>query len=264
MKKILCLVTVCVMLMLTTVTSSAASDAKFKLKIVSETDTQAVVSLDYEGGASFAAIDFTVEPNKDKAEVTKITDGKGMISFKMQAQAVISQPNVKNGKGLVTAAMIPGYRNVDGEDLFVITLKKLTKDPLTADDIKIVFSNCQDSSLNNIKPVVTCEFSSSSSVEESTSGASATQVSGTQTDKTEESISDNSQSVTEAVTSGDENTQDQTKEETAENKKGSNKTVIIIVSVISAVAVGGGAAVTYIFMKKKNSDSDPEKESKEG
>ncbi len=251
MKKILCLVTVCVMLMLTTVTSSAASDAKFKLKIVSETDTQAVVSLDYEGGASFAAIDFTVEPNKDKAEVTKITDGKGMISFKMQAQAVISQPNVKNGKGLVTAAMIPGYRNVDGEDLFVITLKKLTKDSLTADDIKIVFSNCQDSSLNNIKPVVTCEFSSSSSAEESTSGAFATEQSESLTDKTD-------------GTGVSENTQEQTKEETDENKKGSNKTVIIIVSVISAVAVGGGAAVTYIFMKKKNSDSDPEKESKEG
>ena len=262
MKKVLCFVCVCVMIMLTTVTSSAADDAKFKLKLVSETDTQAVVSLDYEGGASFAAIDFTVEPNKDKAEVTKIEDGKGMLSFKMQTQLVISQPNVKNGQGLVSAAMMPGYRNVDGEDLFVITLKKLTKEALTADDIKIVFSNCQDSSTNNINPVVTYELSSGFTAEESTSNVSATQTSDTQTDKAEEDISENSQSLTEAASADNENAQEQT-DESAENEKGSNKTVIIVVCVISAVAVGGGAAVAYVFIKKKKDSESPEKESKE-
>lgn len=264
MKKILCFISVCVMLMLSTVTSSAAAESKFKLRLVSENDSQAVISLDFAGGTSFSAIDFNVEVNTKKVKVTDIVDGKGMMNFKMQAQAAVSQPNIKGDIAMVTAAMIPGYRNVDGEDLFVITLKKLTKDTITADDIKIVFTNCQDAAFSHIKPVVTYEFSSDTSGE-TVSDPSTTTIAVNPTDA-EQTVDNNTEQSAEVSTSiaTAVNTDEQEKEETAENEKGGNKTVIIVICVLSAVAVGGGAVVAYIFMKKKKNGNEANKESKEG
>ena len=266
MKKILCFVCVCVMLMLGAVTPSAASESKFRLRLVSENDTQAVLSLDFAGGASFSAIDFNVEVNKDKLEVTKIADGKGLTNFKLQAQAAVSQPNVNSTPAMVTAAMIPGYRNVDGEDLFVITLKKLTKDAITKDDVKIRFTNCQDASFSNINPVVTYELAEGSSEEASGSSSTAPIASEptAENEKTDNvtSASQSADGTTSSATA--ENAQEQEKDETADDEKGGNKTWIIVVCVILAVAVGGGAGVTYIFMKKKNERNETNKDSKEG
>lgn len=249
MKKILCFVSVCVMLMLCTITSSAASESKFKLKLVSENDTQAVVSLDFAGGASFSAIDFNVEVNTDKVKVTNIVDGKGMTNFKLQAQAAVSQPNVKGDSAMVTAAMIPGYRNVDGEDLFVITLKKLTKDSLSNDDVKIVFTNCQDASFNNIEPVVTYELTTVSSEEASTTVTTTTAADSTPEDQTADNNAAQSQL---AETSTNSAAAKDT--ETADDEKGDSTTMIIVVCVAVAVAAGGGACV-YFIKKKKNSDN---------
>ncbi len=258
MKKILCFISVCVMLMLSTVTSSAAAESKFKLRLVSENDTQAVLSLDFAGGTSFSAIDFNVEVNTKKVKVTDIVDGKGMINFKIQAQAAVSQPNIKGDIAMVTAAMIPGYRNVDGEDLFVITLKKLTKETITADDIKIVFTNCQDATFGNIKPVVTYELSTGTSGE-TVSDPSTTTIATNPTDAGQTNDNNTDQSAENSTSSAvAENV------ETAEDEKGGNKTMVIIICVLSAVAVGGGAGVTYIFMKKKKNSDGANKESKEG
>lgn len=264
MKKILCFISVCVMLMLSTVTSSAAAESKFKLRLVSENDSQAVISLDFEGGTSFSAIDFNVEVNTKKVKVTDIVDGKGMMNFKMQAQAAVSQPNIKGDIAMVTAAMIPGYRNVDGEDLFVITLKKLTKEKITADDIKIVFTNCQDAAFSHIKPVVTYEFSSGTSGETVSDPSTTTiAVNPTDAEQTTDNKAEQSAEVSTSIATA-ANADEQEKEETAENEKGGNKTVIIVICVLSAVAVGGGAGVAYIFMKKKKNGNEAKKESKEG
>ena len=266
MKKILCFVSVCVMLMLSTVTSSAAGESKFILRLVSESDTQAVLSFDFAGGTSFSAIDFNVEVNDDKLEVTKIVDGKGLTNFKLQAQAAVSQPNIKGNIAMVTAAMIPGYRNVDGEDLFVITLKKLTKDALNKDDITIEFTNCQDASFSNINPVVTYELSAGSSEENASDPATEPNTAEPTDDseKPDNAASQPADSTTSSATAENaEDAQEQEKDETAENEKGGNKTLIIVACVLSAVVVFGGAAVVYIIMKKKE-NNEANNESKEG
>ena len=78
MKKVLCLISALVVMMLSCVTASAANEAKFKLRIVSESDTKAVLSFDYEGGTAVAALDVEISVNGNKLKVDKIEKGQGL------------------------------------------------------------------------------------------------------------------------------------------------------------------------------------------
>lgn len=245
MKKILCLVSVCVLLMISMVTASAENVSKFNLKLATEDDTQAVLILDFDGGTPFSALDFNVVVNEKKAKVASIVDGQGLINFKAQAEAAVSQSNVESTPAMVTAAMIPGYRNVDGSDLFKITITKLEKEKLTAEDVVIEITNCADNNFQPIKTSVTTELGAASEAEKSTSASSAT-------DKTEaESTTDVSATDSDTTTSEQEtNTQKTAENETQDEKKAPNKTAVVIICVVAAV-VAGGAGAAFVFMKKK-------------
>lgn len=245
MKKILCLISVCVLLMLSMVTASAENVSKFNLKLATEDDTQAVLILDFDGGTPFSALDFNVVVNEKKAKVASIVDGQGLINFKAQAEAAVSQSNVESTPAMVTAAMIPGYRNVDGSDLFKITITKLEKEKLTAEDVVIEITNCADNNFQPIKTSVTTELGAASEAEKSTDASSETDK--TEADSTTEvSTTD----LTENSSEPETNTQETTENENQDEKKAPNKTAVVIICVV-AVVVAGGAGAAFIFMKKK-------------
>ena len=230
MKKILCLIFACVLIMLSAVTASAENVSKFNLKLVTEDDTQAVLILDFDGGTPFSGLDFNVVVNEKKAKVASIVDGQGLVNFKVQAEAAVSQSNIESNPAMVTAAMIPGYRNVDGSDLFKITITKLEKEKLTSEDVVIEVTNCVDNNFQPIKASVTTDL-----------------VKPTESDSTTEvSTTDLTENTSEAETDKQELTENETQSE----EKAPNKTAIIIICVVIAVAVAGGAA--FVVIKKKN------------
>lgn len=243
MKKILCLIFACVLIMLSAVTASAENVSKFNLKLATEDDTQAVLILDFDGGTPFSGLDFNVVVNEKKAKVASIIDGQGLVNFKAQAEAAVSQSNIESNPAMVTAAMIPGYRNVDGSDLFKITITKLEKEKLTSEDVVIEVTNCVDNNFQPIKASVTTELGAASKTEKSTEALSTTEK--TESDSTTEvSTTDLTENTSEAET-------DKQETEEKDNEKTSNKTAIIIVCVVVAVAVAGGAAFVVIKKKKE-------------
>lgn len=243
MKKILCLIFACVLIMLSAVTASAENVSKFNLKLVTEDDTQAVLILDFDGGTPFSGLDFNVVVNEKKAKVASIVDGQGLVNFKVQAEAAVSQSNIESNPAMVTAAMIPGYRNVDGSDLFKITITKLEKEKLTSKDVVIEVTNCVDNNFQPIKASVTTELGATSETEKSTEALSTTEK--TESDSTTEvSTTDLTENTSEAET-------DKQETEEKDNEKAPNKTAIIIICVVIAVAVAGGAAFVVIKKKKE-------------
>ena len=241
MKKILCLIFACVLIMLSAVTASAENVSKFNLKLVTEDDTQAVLILDFDGGTPFSGLDFNVVVNEKKAKVASIVDGQGLVNFKVQAEAAVSQSNIESNPAMVTAAMIPGYRNVDGSDLFKITITKLEKEKLTSKDVVIEVTNCVDNNFQPIKASVTTELGKGTEAEKSTEASSATDK--TEPDSTTEvSTTDLTENTSEAET-------DKQETEEKDNEKASNKTAIIIICVVIAVAVAG--SVAFVVIKKK-------------
>lgn len=230
MKRILSLISVCVLLMLSVVTASAENLSKFNLKLVSENDSQAVFVLDFEGGTPFSALDFNVVTNEKKAKVTAIVDGQGLINFKQQADAAISQANVETTPAMVTVAMIPGYRNVKASALFEITVAKLEKEKLTAKDVVIEITNCADNNFNPIETSVTTELGATST----DATVASTEDSGSTTQLTENN--------TEPQTDTQADDQDST------DGKEPNTAAIIVVCVV-AVAIVAGAVI--VIIKKK-------------
>ena len=246
MKKKLCLIFACVLIMLSAVTASAENVSKFNLKLATEDDTQAVLILDFDGGTPFSGLDFNVVVNEKKAKVASIVDGQGLVNFKVQAEAAVSQSNIESNPAMVTAAMIPGYRNVDGSDLFKITITKLEKEKLTSKDVVIEVTNCVDNNFQPIKASVTTELGAASETEKSTEALSTTEK--TESDSTTEvSTTDLTENTSEAETDKQELTENETQSE----EKAPNKTAIIIICVVIAVAVAGGAAFVVIKKKKE-------------
>lgn len=231
MKKILCLIFACIMIMLSAFTVSAENVSKFNLKRVSEDDTQAVLILDFDGGTPFSGLDFNVVVNEKKAKVASIVDGQGLVNFKVQAEAAVSQSNVESNPAMVTAAMIPAYRNVDGSDLFKITITKLEKEKLTSEDVVIEVTNCVDNYFNPIKASITTDL-----------------VKPTEPDSTTEA---STVDLTENTSEAETDKQELTENETQSGEKAPNKTAIIIICVVAAVVVVGGAGAAFVVIKKK-------------
>ena len=270
MKKILCLVFACVLLMLSAVTASAANVSNFNLTLVSQTDSQAVLTFDFAGGTSFSALDFDVKVNASKVKVVEIEEGDALFSFRKQA-TVISQSNVDITPAKVTAAMIPGYRNVNGKDLFKITVKKLTKENLTADDITIVITNCADDKYNLIGTSITSDLpkaGAQTSTDVDSGAENSTTPDGTENSTLTPGETTTSTSI-QIVTDAEGNTiyaeanrpADGETTQKAENttvEKKNDKTTVIIICTVAAVVVGGAAVAAVLVMKKKKSSSDAE------
>lgn len=261
MKKILCLISAVVVIILSCVTASAVGETKLELRIVSESESQVVFSLNFVSGTPVGAMDFDVNVNSNKLKVTKIIDGEDLLNVKLQSGLAVSTSNVDKVPASVTFAMIPGFGSSNGSEMFVITAKKLTNDKVAAGDIKIISSNCTTDQAEQIALTVENAFGTQSGDAQQGADDPAENVDNPATpDGSEENpvaATPDAQANPEESTAADG-------AKTDENSKKPSNSKVIILCVISALAVGGGAGVTYLFMKKSNNkSSDIKKERKE-
>lgn len=251
MKKIITILVSVLFVILTMVTASADGMSKFNITLVSETDKQAVVSIDFNGGTNFSGFDFEVKLNKERVEVVSAEKGEGFNTFRDQADAAFAEINPDSDPVKATMAVIPAYRNVDSKSLFVITLKKLSKEPLTNDDFKIVVTNCVDSSLAMIETSVTTDLQGESVSVSTTDTVSSSEATDEKTSaKSDDEIEYFTNGLTEDM--GEViDIEDEENDENKDDKDNSPKGIIIaVVSVVFVAAVGG---VTVLVMKKKKS-----------
>lgn len=149
MKKIVSIIIAAVMAFCLCLPAFAAQSATFAVNVVSESDTRAIVSIDYEGGAAFNCLDFEVKLSK-RLSVEKCATGAGLRNFKIYADdlnanlgdTVIMSFNKDSNPIKFTFASISGFKAVNGKDLLTLTLKKTSADKLKADDVKLTVTNC--------------------------------------------------------------------------------------------------------------------------
>lgn len=149
MKKIVSIIIAAVMAFCLCLPAFAAQSATFAVNVVSESNTRAIVSIDYEGGAAFNCLDFEVKLSK-RLSVEKCATGAGLRNFKIYADdlnanlgdTVIMSFNKDSNPIKFTFASISGFKAVNGKDLLTLTLKKTSADKLKADDVKLTVTNC--------------------------------------------------------------------------------------------------------------------------
>lgn len=149
MKKFVSIIIAAVMAFCLCLPAFAAQSATFAVNVVSESDTRAIVSIDYEGGAAFNCLDFEVKLSK-RLSVEKCATGAGLRNFKIYAEdnyedlngQVITSFNKDINPMKFTYISLAGFKAVNGKDLWVITLNKSSADKLTSDDVKLTVTNC--------------------------------------------------------------------------------------------------------------------------
>lgn len=151
MKKVLSLITAFVLTAMLAIPAFAADAIKFNLTLVSETDTEAVITVDYAGGSTFNALDFEIKLS-NKVTVTKAVKSEGLSAFidaaQENGQLAMSAINKDKNPLIGTLATTLGFNTSHGKDLYKITLKKNAKDKLTSEDVKMTVTNCAISDAN--------------------------------------------------------------------------------------------------------------------
>lgn len=264
MKKFFALIISVVFVMLTCVTASAESVANFNITLVSETDTQAVITIDFDGGTGFSGLDFDMKVDSKKVKVTGAEKGTGFANFEKQAGTAFALININADPIKATALTLNSFRVVDGKDIFKITLKKLTKDKLDSDDVVIDITNCVDSAQQPIKVSLTTDLQGDKNENPTSSSAvaptDAPDVSSTAPTDTDDPAFTNAISGTsdevidvENPIDGEDVSDETTDENNGENEK-NPKGIIIAVCAVLFVAVVGVA--TVVIMKKKKSTNE--------
>ncbi len=250
----------------------AAESATFSVDVVSESDTKAVVSIDYEGGAAFNCLDFEVELSK-RLSVEKCATGAGLRNFKIYANdlnsdlgdTVIMSFNKDTNPVKFTFASITGFKAVNGKDLLTLTLKKTSADKLKADDVKLKVSNCgvSGSTADSVITVDVKTVQIGGSSEVKTSAASG-QV-GTAVEKTG-SATKAGETTTVTTTAGSSETSEETTTTAAESvsestdgssdTKTTDKKKIVIVAAAALIVLAVIIAGVAVIAKKAKKDNE--------
>lgn len=255
MKKYLALFFSIILVMFSCVTASAAQVVKFNINLVSETDKEAVITFDYEGGVSFSSLDFDLEVNAEKIKITESKAGEGYKNFLLQGNTALFQISSDENPAIISMACVPGFRVVDGKDLFTFKIQKLTSEAIETDDFIITITNCTDGNFNQLTPSVTTDLKPSvSQPTSSTVADSTTTEASSSTSSTEPVFTNGPVSDGEPEEFGTEPTENDVTDN-EENKP--NKTVFIVAGVVAVVVVAGIAAAV-IIARKKNTEADAE------
>ena len=91
MKKIISIIIAAVMAFCLCLPAFAAQSATFAVNVVSEDNTKAVVSIDYEGGTAFNCLDFEVTLSS-RVSVEKSANGAGLRNFKIYTEDFLVDP----------------------------------------------------------------------------------------------------------------------------------------------------------------------------
>lgn len=129
-------------LMLTmAVTAFAADSANFKVTLVSENKSQAVITIDYDGGSAYSCLDMEIVFSS-RLTIASTEKGSGLKNFLAENENSISTSNVDGNRFISAFASIDPFKVVKGKDLYKITLKKTSGGNLTKNDVKVNVTNC--------------------------------------------------------------------------------------------------------------------------
>lgn len=270
MKKIISIIIAAVMAFCLCLPAFAAQSATFAVNVVSEDNTKAVVSIDYEGGTAFNCLDFEVTLSS-RVSVEKSANGAGLRNFKIYTEdnengVVLTSFNKDANPMMFTFASITGFKAVNGKDLLVLTLKKTSSAKLTEKDVKLKVTNCgiSGATANEVISVNAQVIQIGGSADIKTSAAAGQ--AGTAVDKTNASVrttttsavtttADSSELSAESTTSVAESTSDKNGENNGTKKTDKKKIVIVgaaALIVLAVIVVG----VVVIAKKYKNEDAE--------
>ena len=261
MKRIISIFVTAVIAMSLCVAAFAADSAKFAVNVVSENDTKAVVSIDYEGGLAFNCLDFDVELS-DRVSVMNCDKGAGMRNFLINHDdSGASRLNADSNPIKFAFISITAFKAENGKDLLTITLKKNSADKLTSKDVKLIVTNCgvsgsDSSTVTDIKSTAiqigneTGEVTAAAPGQAGTAAPKTTAASAT-TEVT--TVNDGETTKAEDTKTDSEDREltpetEETKKSTADKKK-----IVIIAALAAATLAVIVAAVVYIVHKTKNS-----------
>lgn len=271
MKRIISLVLAVITALCLCMPAFAADNSRFGVTVVSESDTKAVVSIDFNGGTAFNCLDFEVKLS-GRVSVTDCSNGAGLRNFKIYVgdlgtqDATVSSFNKDSNPIKFTFATTVGFKAVNGKDLLVITLKKNTADKLTASDVKLTVTNCGISGANATSAIIinttVTQIGDKTDVAPATvPGQAGTTVAKTTTTakngETTVTTTSDSQDVTSRTEVTDSQSETTTAEETSsENKSSSRNKIIIIAALALSMIAVIAAGVIYIARKYKKEDNE--------
>lgn len=273
MKKIISIIIAAVMAFCLCLPAFAAQSATFAVNVVSEDNTKAVVSIDYEGGAAFNSLDFEVTIS-NKVSVEKVATGAGLRNFKIYAednydgiyQSVLTSFNKDINPMKFSYISLVGFEAVNGKDLFVLTLKKTSSAKLTEKDVKLKVADCgiSGATANEVISVNAQVIQIGGSADIKTSAAAGQ--AGTAVDKTNASVkttatsavtttADSSELSAESTTPVAESTSDKNGENNGTKITDKKKIVIVGAAALIVLAI---IVVGVVVIAKKYKKEDAE------
>lgn len=273
MKKIISIIIAAVMAFCLCLPAFAAQSATFAVNVVSEDNTKAVVSIDYEGGTAFNSLDFEVTLSNN-VSVEKVATGAGLRNFKIYVednydglyQSVLTSFNKDINPMKFTYISLVGFKSVNGKDLFVFTLKKTSSAKLTEKDVKLEVTGCgiSGASANEVISVNTqvIQIGGSSTVKTSAAPGQA----GTAVDKTNASVrttttsavtttADSSELSAESTTPVAESTSDKNDENNGAKTTDKKKIIVVGAAALIVLAI---IVVGVVVIAKKYKKEDAE------
>lgn len=272
MKKFISLIVSVVLIMLTVITASAAEEAFLNVTLVSETEKDAVVTVDFNRGVGFSAMDMEFSLDDKRVSVVSVEEGKGFANFSKKSGTAFAMIGDDMSKPRASFVTIEPFRVVDGKDLLIIKIKKLSPETLSYKDFNVEitnYANAQAQELPLDKVSVTTDLQGVTDTQttsaavvpsEKTEDTTTQATSATKIDITNDT-GDTIGSVIEVekedeVENGIEDPSEDVPEENGDKKDTGSDLIIIAVVAVVFVAVVSGIAV--VVMKKKKTTENEE------
>ncbi len=257
MKKVIS-VAICLVMVLSMIpmTALAVDEIDFTLRIKSETDSDLILTLDYDGGTGFSALDMEISYDRIRLELKSCEKGEGYMRFtdrlSKKGEMSICSINPKDNPIKIGMANITGYEAIDNEkSLIVLKFAKVPGTKFTKEDVKIEFTNCQTGVPADIEVNFKYDLTAPAVNEPDNEGDETTvypqQTSADNADDFNDSEIGDKVEKTEDGSS--ETRPDE--EEKADSTPSSGKKIIIIVAVVAVCAGVAGAVAFKIKGKKK-------------
>lgn len=261
MKKILSVI-LCALMLLSVLpfTAFAAEEINFTVRIAKETDNELELTLDFDGGQGFAALDIDIEYNKVKLSLKTCKKGDGYVAFenylKEENALSICSINVNNYPVKVSMANILEYKKVGGKKpVLHLIFSKAQGETFEKDDVTFDFTNCQTSSFENIKINLGYDLEKPKSTVTSSSSSSQGETTLFPQQPSEDNPDNIDSETGEAVEddkSGESAQQNDGEPSQPEEKP--NTTVIVLI--VAGVAVAVGVVAFFLFKSKKKEKSE--------
>ena len=251
-------------------TASAADEINFTLRLKSETDNEVVLTLDYDGGTGFCALDADISYDRVRLELKSCEKGDGYAAFEKyledEGSSSISSINAKINPIKVSMANLLSFRAVGGKKS-VVTLKfaKVPGTKFAKNDVTVDFTNCQTETFTDIKVNFDYDLKQAVNVTEKTDATeSSTEYPQQPSEDNIEGESDSEIGDTPEATENQdiadqgadtqgENEQANADDVTTDGAKPDNTKLIVIIVAVAVVVLGAGAvAVVKLKGKKKN------------